>query len=175
MILGMTTATFTMLHVAISLVGILTGIVVMYGLLTTKPLGGWTAVFLVSTVLTSLTGFAFPNEHVTPGQVVGVLSLMVLLGAIVARYGLHLRGAWRGIYVVCSALALYFNVFVLIVQSFEKVPALKAIAPTQKEPPFAIVQLTVLAAFVVLTVLAVRRSRPEEVGSNRAGSQKRAA
>jgi len=165
MILGMSTATFTALHVAISLLGIVSGLIVMYGLLNAKRLDRWTAVFLASTALTSLTGFAFPNEHVTPGQVIGGLSLVVLVIAAAARYGLHLNGAWRWIYVVSAAVALYFNVFVLVVQSFEKVPALRALAPTQKEPPFAVTQLLVLVVFAWLTVLAVRRFRADGLRS----------
>lgn len=165
MILGMSTATFTALHVAISLLGIASGLMVLYGLLTARRLERWTAIFVVSTALTSLTGFAFPNAHVTPAQVVGVLSLIVLAVTGLSRYGLRMRGAWRWIYIVSASLALYFNVFVLVVQLFEKVPALTALAPTRKEPPFAIVQLLVLAAFVWVTVLAVRRFRPEGIAS----------
>lgn len=161
MILGMSTATFTALHVVISLLAIGSGLVVLYGMLTAKRLDRWTGFFLATTTLTSLTGFAFPNEHVTPGQIVGAISLVVLAAAAVARYTLHMRGAWRPIYVVTAAVALYFNVFVLVVQSFEKVPALRALAPTQKEPPFAIAQLLVLAVFVWLTVLAVKRFRAD--------------
>ena len=159
MILGMTTANFTLLHVLISLVGIGSGFVVMYGLIAAKRLEGWTRLFLVSTVLTSITGFFFPIEHVTPGIVIGILSLVVLAIAILARYALRMSGAWRSIYVVTAALALYFNTFVLVVQSFEKVPALKVLAPTQKEPPFMVAQLAVLALFIVLTVLSVKRFR----------------
>jgi len=159
MILGMSTSTFTLLHVVISLVGIGSGLVVMYGLIAGKRLDGITAIFLVSTVLTSATGFLFPTEHVTPGMIIGGLSLVILAIAIVARYSLHMKGAWRWIYIVTASLALYFNVFVLVVQSFEKVPALRALAPTQKEPPFAITQLAVLAAFVALTIAAVKRFR----------------
>jgi hypothetical protein len=161
MILGMSTSTFTMLHVLISLIGIGSGIAVVFGILRAKRLDGITAIFLTTTVLTSLTGFAFPNEHVTPGIVIGILSLVLLAVAIVARYSLHLRGAWRATYVVTAAIALYFNVFVLVVQSFEKVPTLRALAPTQKEPPFAITQLLVLAIFVALTIAAVKRFRPQ--------------
>jgi len=163
MILGMTTSTYTLIHVVISLVGIASGLVVMYGLVTAKRLGGWTALFLLTTVATSVSGFAFPNEHVTPGQIVGVLSLVVLAIAILARYGLHLNGPWRWIYVVSASVALYFNVFVLVVQSFEKVSALKALAPTQKEPPFVVAQLAVLILFALLTLLAVRRFHTEGV------------
>jgi len=157
MILGMTISTFTLLHVLISLVGIGSGFIVLYGLLTGKRLDGWTAVFLVTTVLTSLTGFLFPFEHLLPSHVVGVISLVVLAVAILARYVMHLAGVWRGIYVVSAAVALYFNVFVLVVQAFMKVSALKALAPTQKEPPFLVAQLAVMAVFVVLTIFAVKK------------------
>jgi len=174
MILGMSTATFTALHVAISLVGIVSGLIVMYGLIAARRFDRWTAVFVVSTALTSLTGFAFPNPHPTPGQIIGVLSLVVLAAAIVGRYVLRLRGPWRWIYVVSASLALYFNVFVFVVQSFEKVPALTALAPTQKEPPFAIAQLLVLVAFAWLTVLALKRFRIEGTASV-PESRKRAA
>ena len=157
MILGMTTATYTLLHVLISLVGIGSGFVVMYGFITARKLDRWTTLFLSTTALTSLTGFAFPNKHITPGIVIGVLSMIVLTVAVLARYGMRMSGPWRPIYVISSAIALYFNVFVLVVQSFEKVPALRALAPTQKEPPFAISQLLVLVLFVVATVFAVKR------------------
>ena len=159
MTLGMSTSTYTMLHVLISLIGIGSGVVVMYGFLTARRLDGITAIFLATTVLTSLTALGFKNEHVTPGIIVGVLSLVTLAVAIVARYSLHMKGAWRWIYVVAASLALYFNVFVLVVQSFEKVPALNALAPTQKEPPFAVTQLVLLAVFVALTIAAVKRFR----------------
>jgi hypothetical protein len=159
MILGMSTSTYTLIHVLISFVGIGSGIAMVYGMLRGKRLDVITAVFLASTVLTSLTGFAFPNEHITPGIVVGILSLIVLAVAIVARYTLHLRGVWRAIYVVTASIALYFNCFVLVVQLFEKVPALHALAPTQKEPPFAVAQLLLLVLFVVVTVMAVKRFR----------------
>lgn len=178
MILGMTTATFTLLHVLISLVGIGSGLVVMYGLITSKRFDRWTLVFLIATAATSITGFLFPIEHLTPGIVIGVLSLILLAAAILARYGLHMNGAWRPTYVITAALALYFNVFVLIVQSFEKVPALKAVAPTRKEPPFAVSQLLLLAFFLFLTVLAVRRFHPGSTASQPAtpaGSRGRAA
>lgn len=165
MILGMTTATFTLVHVLISLLGIASGLVVMYGFFNAKKLDRWTIVFLVTTAATSLTGFAFPNEHITPGIVIGVLSLIVLTIAIVARYGRQLRGWSRPVYVVSAAIALYFNVFVFVVQSFEKVPALHALAPTQKEPPFAVAQLLVLVLFMTATVFALKRFRPNFAGS----------
>jgi hypothetical protein len=157
MILGMSTATYTFLHVLISLIGIGSGLIVMVGLLTGKRLDGLTAVFLTTTVLTSVSGFAFPFDHLLPSHIFGIISLVVLAVAIVARYAFHLAGAWRGTYVVGAAIALYLNVFVLIAQLFMKVPALKALAPTGKEPPFLIVQLAVMAIFVALTILAAKR------------------
>jgi hypothetical protein len=172
MILGMSTSTFTLLHVLISLVGIGTGLVVMYGLLTSSRLDRWTATFIATTAATSLTGFAFPNSHITPGIVVGILSLVALAAAIVARYGMHLSGAWRSTYVISASVALYFNVFVLVVQSFEKAPALKAIAPTQKEPPFVIAQLVVMALFVGLTVVAVKRFHVPSTSAGKAAPER---
>ena len=161
MVLGMSLQTFTLIHVLISLAGIASGIIVLYGFLTNKRLDRWTAVFLVTTVLTSLTGFLFPFMGTTPAIKLGVISLVVLAITIVTRYPLHL--AWRKTYVITACAVLYFNVFVLVVQSFEKVPQLRAIAPTQKEPPFAIAQIFVLVLFVVLTILAVKRFRIDEV------------
>jgi hypothetical protein len=163
MILGMTLATFTLFHVVISLVGIASGLIVAYGLLGGKRFDTWTAIFLLFTVLTSVTGFLFPISHLTPGLVVGIISLVVLAFAILARYALHLNGIWRVAYVISAILALYLNVFVLVAQLFLKVPALKALAPTGKEPPFLIAQLTVMAAFVVLTVLAAKRFHAQPV------------
>lgn len=163
MIWGMTTATFTLLHVLISLVGIVSGLVVMYGFLTSKRLDRWTLLFLVTTVATSVTGFAFPFTRLLPSHILGILSLGLLGMAIGARYALSLTGAWRWIYVVTASMALYLNVFVLVAQSFQKVPALKALAPTQKEPPFAIAQLAVLVLFIALTALAVRRFHVADV------------
>ncbi len=157
MIFGMTI--FTFVHVVLSLVGIFSGFVVVIGLLTTKRLDGWTALFLASTVLTSVTGFLFPFHHFMPSHGVGIVSLIVLAVAIFARYGRHLTGAWRRSYVITSVIALYLNVFVLIEQLFLKVPALKAMAPTQTEPPFKIAQLALLVLFVVLAISAAIRFR----------------
>jgi hypothetical protein len=157
MILGLSTAAFTMLHVIVSLVGIGAGLIAVFGLINNRLLRGWTALFLVTTVLTSVTGFLFPIKGVTPGIVVGVLSMIVLLLAIIALYSRKLAGAWRGTYVINACLALYFNVFVLFAQLFAKVPALKAIAPTPSSPVFGVTQLVVMAAFVVVTVLAFKR------------------
>jgi hypothetical protein len=150
---------FTLVHVVLSLVGIGSGFVVLLGLLNGKRLDGWTALFLASTAATSLTGFGFPFDHVLPSHIVGVISLVVLAVAILARYVRHLAGAWRAIYVVSAVVALYLNVFVLVAQLFLKVPALHAMAPTQSEPPFVVTQLLVMALFVVLGSAAVRRSR----------------
>jgi len=160
MMLGMSLETFTLVHVVISLVGIGSGLIVMYGLLTAKRLNGWTALFLLTTVLTSVTGFGFPFDHLLPSHKVGIISLVVLAIAILARYPLRLAGAWRGIYVVTASIALYLNVFVLVVQSFEKVPALRALAPKQNEPPFLVAQVAVLVIFVVLTIMAAKKFRP---------------
>lgn len=141
-------------HVLLSLIGIGSGVVVLFGLLTSRRLDGWTALFLATTSLTSVSGFLFPVHRFLPSHAVGILSLIVLALAIFAR---RLAGAWRRTYVVSAMIALYLNVFVLIVQLFEKVPALKAIAPTQSEPPFKITQLLVLALFIVLSVFATMR------------------
>jgi hypothetical protein len=163
MIWGMTRSTFTFVHVLLSLVGIGPGVVVMFGLLAGEPLDGWTALFLATTVATSVTGFGFPVDHLLPSHKVGIISLVVLAVAILARYALHLAGAWRRIYVICAAVALYLNVFVGVVQAFQKVPALAAMAPKQTEPPFVVTQLVVLALFIVLTVVAAKRFRGEPV------------
>jgi hypothetical protein len=152
---------YTIIHVIISLIGIFTGFVVLFGLLMGKRLDGWTKWFLITTVLTSVTGFFFPFHGFTPAIALGIMSLFVLAIAIYARYSKHLAGAWRWIYIVSALLALYFNVFVGIVQTFQKVPALKAIAPTQTEPPFAITQLIALGLFVVLTIIGIVRFRIE--------------
>ena len=163
MILGMSTATYTFLHVLISLVGIISGLIVMFGLVAGMRLDGLTAVFLTTTVLTSVTGFGFPFEHLLPSHKVGIISLVILAVAIPARYVFHLAGRWRAIYVVGAATALYLNVFVLVFQSFLKVPALKALAPTQKEPPFLVAQLLVVVIFATLTIFATVRFQPEHV------------
>ncbi|MDB5479718.1 MAG: hypothetical protein JWO83_771 [Caulobacteraceae bacterium] len=160
MVFGMTT--FTLVHVLLSLIGILSGFMVLYGLVTSNLMNGWTTVFLAATLATSVTGFFFPFHGVTPGIVLGVLSIIALAGAAAGRYGFHLAGAWRGIYVAGSVAALYFNVFVLVAQAFDKIPALHALAPTKPPsgPAFAISQGIVLVFFVVVGVLAVRRFRP---------------
>ena len=157
MVLGMSLSTFTLLHVIISLAGIGSGFIVLFGLLNGKRLDGWTAIFLTTTVLTSLTGFLFPFEGLKPSYIVGGISLVVLAIAIWARYGGRLAGASRWIYVVSAAVALYLNCFVAVVQAFLKIPALHALAPTGSEPPFLIAQTVVLAIFVWLTWRAAKR------------------
>jgi hypothetical protein len=163
MILGMTTSTFTLVHVLLSLVGIASGLVVVFGLLVGKRLDGWTALFLATTVATSVTGFGFPFDHLLPSHKVGIISLVVLAVAILARYAFHLAGGWRRIYVISALTALYLNAFVGVVQAFLKVPALKALAPHQNEPPFLVSQLVLLVIFIVITILAAKKFRNEPV------------
>ncbi len=158
MILGMTPYLFA--HVLISLIAILSGLIVLYGMLASDRMDSWTLLFLVTTVLTSVTGFGFPIHGFTPGLGVGIISLVVLAPTLAGRYAFHMAGAWRWIYVAGAVAALYFNTFVLVVQSFLKVPALHALAPTGSEPPFAIAQGVVLLFFVVTGILSVRRFHP---------------
>ena len=162
MIIGMSVAAFTTLHVVISLVGIASGIVVLVAMLAGKAPAGWTALFLATTILTSATGFLFPATGFTPAQGVGALSLVLLAVALVAFYGRRLAGAWRWIYVVTAVPALYFNCFVAVVQSFQKLSFLRPLAPTQSEPPFQIAQLVVLTIFVVAMIAAIRKFHPEQ-------------
>lgn len=156
MIIGMSVATFTLLHVIISLVGIATGLVVAAGLLKGKRLDSWTGVFLLTTVLTSVTGFMFPGTGLDPARVVGVISLVVLAIAILAFYAYHLAGAWRWIYVTTALIALYLNCFVAVVQSFQKIPALHTLAPQGSEPPFVAAQATLMLAFIIVGVVTLR-------------------
>ncbi len=154
---------FALFHVALSLVGIAAGFVVVFGLLAAKRLPGWTAVFLWTTVLTSVTGFMFPVHHLLPSHIVGIISLIALALAIYALYTRKLAGGWRGVYVIDAVIAQYLNFFVLLVQLFQKVPALKALAPTQSEAPFKVTQLVTLVVFVVLAIFAMRRFRNEQL------------
>jgi hypothetical protein len=154
----MPTATFTSVHVVLSLIGIGAGLMVIFALLSGTLPHGWNTLFLVTTVATSVTGFAFPFDHLLPSHKVGIISLVILAVAILARYGLHLAGAWRRVYVICAAIALYLNVFVAVTQAFLKIPALTAMAPTQAEPPFAIAQLVVLGLFAALTFVAIKKA-----------------
>jgi hypothetical protein len=162
MVLGMSLATFTMVHVIISLIGIVSGILVMFGLLGSNRMPGMTAIFLLFTILTSATGFLFPFTKLLPSHMIGILSLVLLAIACVALYGLKLSGPWRSVYVVTAMISLYLNVFVLVIQSFLKIPVLHALAPSvpPSEPPFAVVQGLVLLFFIIMIVGAIRRFRP---------------
>jgi hypothetical protein len=148
---------FTLFHVLLSLVGIGSGLIVAVGLTKSKLLAGWNAWFLVTTIATSVTGFLFPFHKLLPSHVLGIMSLIVLALAAFALYGRHLAGGWRRTYAITAMIALYFNVFVLVVQLFQKVPALKALAPTQSEAPFKVAQAIVLTVFVLLGFLAASR------------------
>jgi hypothetical protein len=160
MIIGLSTATFTLLHVIISLIGIFTGLVVAAGLWTGKRLDTWTALFLLTTVLTDITGFMFPVAGLDPARIVGIISLVALAIAILAFYTYHVAGAWRWIYVATALFSLYLNCFVAVVQSFQKIPALHALAPKGNEPPFAVAQGTLLLVFIVIGVVCLRRFHP---------------
>jgi hypothetical protein len=165
MILGMSLSTFTTVHVIISLIGIAAGIIVMFGMLGSNRMPGLTAIFLLFTILTSATGFLIPplvSDKLLPSHIIGALSLVLLAVACIALYGQKLSGRWRLIYVLTALISLYLNVFVLVIQSFLKIPALHALAPSvpPSEPPFAIVQGIVLVFFVIVIIGAVRRYRP---------------
>ena len=162
MVLGMSLATFTLLHVVVSLIGIVAGLVAMVGLLKSKPLPGWTGLFLLTTILTSVTGFFFPVEKLLPSHVIGIISLVLLAVACLALYGQKLAGPWRWIYVLTAMISLYLNVFVLVVQSFLKIPALTALAPGNPPsgPVFAVAQGIVLVFFAVMIIGVWRRFRP---------------
>jgi hypothetical protein len=160
MILGMSLETFTFVHVVISLVGIMTGFIVVALMLQNAPLAGWNGFFLTATILTSVTGFFFPLTAIGPPHIVGAISLVVLAVALFALYGRKLAGPWRVVYVVSAVFALYLNVFVGVVQSFAKVTYLNKLAPTGSEPPFGVAQAIVLILFVVIGFLATRRYHP---------------
>lgn len=157
--------TYTAIHVLISLVAIMAGFVIACGMLKAQRRDGWTKLFLATTALTSVTGFLFPFQGITPALVFGVVSLGLLGVAVHARYSRQLAGAWGPTYVVTTLSALYLNVFVLVVQSFQKIPVLRAVAPQRNEPPFAIAQSLLLIAFITLGVVAVRRFRREPAAS----------
>jgi hypothetical protein len=148
-------------HVVLSLTGIVSGFVVLYGLLTSNLLRGWTALFLGTTTLTSITGFFLPPFDFDAARTVGLISLVLLAGAVTALYAFHLARSWRWVYVVTATMALYLNVFVGVVQAFQKLPFLQPLAPTQSEPPFVVAQALVLLAFIALGALAVMRFHPE--------------
>jgi len=162
MMLGLSLATFTLLHVVISLIAIVSGLIVMFGMLGSKPMPGLTAIFLLFTILTSVTGFGFPFEKLLPSHVIGIISLVLLAIACLALYAMGLKGVWRPIYVVTALIALYLNVFVLVIQSFLKIPALTALAPGNPPsgPVFAVVQGLVLLFFAIVIIGVWRRYRP---------------
>jgi len=160
MILGMSIGAFTLLHVVITLVAIGSGLIVVGGMFASRVLSITTALFLFTTALTSVTGFLFPIHGFTPALGVGILACVILLFALFALYKEHVAGAWRPIYVITAVASLYLNIFVLVVQSFVKVSALNALAPTQSEPPFALTQVVVLAIFVLIALIAIFKFRP---------------
>jgi hypothetical protein len=160
MILGMSIGAFTLLHVVITLVAIGSGLIVVGGMFASHGLPLTTAMFLLTTALTSVTGFLFPIHGLTPALRVGILACVILAVALFALYKEHLVGAWRWIFVVTAVASLYLNVFVLVVQSFVKVSALNALAPTQSEPPFVITQIVVLVIFILIALIAVIKFRP---------------
>ena len=163
MMLGLSLSAFTTLHVVISLIAIATGLIALKGMLSSSPPGTVTHVFLVTTVLTSVTGFMFPITVFTPALAFGVLSIILLAFALAGLYLFHLAGHWRWIYVATAVTALYLNCFVLVVQMFQKLGPLNALAPTQSEPPFQIAQGLLLVAFLVLGIRAGRRYHPPAV------------
>ena len=162
MVLGMSLSTFTMLHVIVSLIGVVSGLVVLSGLLGSKVMPSWTALFLVTTILTNATGFLFPLDKLLPSHIIAIISLVLLAIACIALYGMKLAGAWRWIYTLTALIALYLNVFVLVIQGFLKIGPLHALAPSvpPSEPPFAVVQGIILVFFVIAIIGAVRRFRP---------------
>ncbi|MDQ8731183.1 hypothetical protein LPJ38_08620 [Bradyrhizobium daqingense] len=165
MMLGLSLQALTLIHVIISLIAIAAGLVVMFGLLGSKPMPALTATFLLFTILTSATGFLFPFKELLPSHVIGIISLVLLAIACFSLYSMKLKGVWRPVYIVTAMISLYFNVFVLVIQSFLKVPALAALAPAVPPAPpsgpvFAVVQGIVLVFFVVLTIGAWRRYKP---------------
>ena len=160
MILGMSLANFTLLHVVISLIGIVAGAVVVFGMFGSQRMPGWTALFLVTTILTSATGFLFPFTKLLPSHIVGIISLVLLAVAVLALYVFGAAGSWRWIYVATAVLAFYLNAFVAVAQSFLKIAPLKQLAPTGTELPFVIAQGLLLVIFIALFVGAVRRFRP---------------
>ena len=152
---------YTIIHTLISLIAIFTGLIVVFGMIGGKRTDGWTKLFLITAVLTTATGFFFPFHGVTPAIILGLITVPVLAITIYARYSRQLAGAWRWIYVVGAVMSLYFNLFVLVVQLFEKVPALHAIAPTQTESPFKFTQLVVLIVSILLGIVALIRFHPQ--------------
>jgi hypothetical protein len=165
MVFGVSLSTYTVIHTILSLIGIAAGIVALFQMIGGRLSKGWTWLFLFTTILTSVTGFGFPVTGLMPSHIFGVISLVVLAIALYALYSKHLAGAWRWIYVVTAAIALYLNCFVGVVQAFQKLPPLQPLAPTQSEPPFQIAQLVLLLVFIILGFLAVRKFHPERTGA----------
>jgi hypothetical protein len=164
MVFGVSLSTYTVIHTILSLIGIAAGIIALFLMIGGRLSKGWTWLFLFTTILTSVTGFGFPVTGLMPSHIFGVISLVVLAIALYALYSKHLAGAWRWIYVVTAAIALYLNCFVGVVQAFQKLPPLQPLAPTQSEPPFQIAQLVLLLVFIILGFLAVRKFHPERTG-----------
>jgi hypothetical protein len=158
---GIPTHLFLQIHVALSLIALVAGLVVLYGLLKGRALGGWLELFLVTIILTSVTGFPLPPFGLDPPRMVGILSLILLAIALASIYVFRVSGPWRWIFVVTALTALYLDAFVGVIQAFAKLPALHALAPTGSEPPFLIVQVIVLVFFVVLGFMAARRFHPK--------------
>jgi len=158
-------STLTMVHVSLSLIGIATGFLVIFQMIGGKALGGLNTIFLVSTILTSVTGFFFPITKITPGLVIGAISLVVLAIALFALYSKKLAGGWRTFYVVTAVIAQFFNVLVLIVQSFMKIRVLHAMAPTGEEAIVKIVQVCALVLLIVLGVIAARKFKAQSAHS----------
>jgi hypothetical protein len=165
MILGMSVPAFTAFHVAISLVGLLSGVIVLFGMLTDRKLRGWTALFLITTIATSATGFLFHSASFGPPHIVGVISLIVLAAAVAALYIYHLSGAWRSVYIATAIFAFYLNAFVGVVQAFQKISFLHALAPQGSEPPFLVAQSVLLLLFVIAGFLSLKRFHPMPVAA----------
>ncbi|MBB3610933.1 hypothetical protein [Rhizobium sp. BK602] len=158
-------STLTLIHVIISLIAILAGIVVIHGLITVRRHARSTLVYMVTILLTSLTGFLFPFNGVTPGIVFGIVTVLVFIPTAIARYGLRMAGVWRLVFIAGSLFMLYLNCVVLVVQSFQKIPALNAIAPLGNEPSLLAVQVVLLVAFLIVGLLSLRRFRPNILGA----------
>jgi hypothetical protein len=165
MILGMSVPAFTAFHVALSLIGLLSGLIILLGMRNDRRLPGWTALFLVTTIATSATGFLFHSASFGPPHIVGVISLIVLAVAVAALYIYHLSGAWRSAYVATALFAFYLNAFVGVVQAFQKIAFLHAFAPQGSEPPFLVAQAALLVLFVLAGVLSLRRFHPLPVAA----------
>ena len=162
MMLGLSLSAVTTLHVVISLIAIVAGLIVLFGLFKSQSTPGMTAIFLITTILTNATGFTFPFDKLLPSHIIAILSLVLLAIACIALYGMKLSGAWRAIYVITAIASLYLNVFVLVIQSFLKIGPLHELAPSvpPSEPPFAVTQGVVLVLFVIAIIAAARRFRP---------------